>query len=125
MIADDDALPKKKPAHVIGQDLALLSREELAARIALLQDEIARLEAAVDSKEASRRTADQFFKRSSNVELGPRPHVADRINVSFSLFVHSARGRIFIGRINIWLSFLVYYGCCPESGRRVAPVHSV
>ena len=63
MIADDDALPKKTPAHVIGQDLALLSREDLAARIALLQDEIARLESAIAGKEASRRTADQFFKR--------------------------------------------------------------
>jgi uncharacterized small protein (DUF1192 family) len=63
MIAADDALPKKKPDHVIGQDLALLSREELAARIALLQDEIARLKAAIAGKEDSRRTADQFFKR--------------------------------------------------------------
>jgi uncharacterized small protein (DUF1192 family) len=63
MIADDDAIPKKKPDHIIGQDVALLSREELAARIALLQDEIARLESAIASKEASLRTADQFFKR--------------------------------------------------------------
>ena len=42
---DDDDRPKKKIAHEIGQDLALLSAPELSARIALLKEEIARLEA--------------------------------------------------------------------------------
>jgi uncharacterized small protein (DUF1192 family) len=60
---DDEERPKKKLSHEIGQDLALLSVEELRERIALLNDEIARLEAAVASKQASRTTADQFFKR--------------------------------------------------------------
>ncbi len=60
---EDDDKPKKKLAHEIGQDLALLSLKELDERIAMLQEEIARLEAARAKKEASRFAADQFFKR--------------------------------------------------------------
>jgi uncharacterized small protein (DUF1192 family) len=60
---DDDAQPKKKLAHEIGQDLTLLSVEELADRIALLRQEIARLDEAMAKKRASLAAADQFFKR--------------------------------------------------------------
>lgn len=62
-VADEDDRPKRKPVHEIGQDLSLLSVEELSDRIALLTDEVARLQAALDSKRASRSAADQFFKR--------------------------------------------------------------
>jgi uncharacterized small protein (DUF1192 family) len=61
--ADDDDKPKKKVAHEIGQDLTLLSVEELKARVQLLRDEIRRLEADMTQKQASRTAADQFFKR--------------------------------------------------------------
>ena len=60
---DDDDRPKKKIVHEIGQELALLSVKELQERIALLREEIARLEVTVASKEASRNVADQFFKK--------------------------------------------------------------
>jgi len=60
---DEDDRPKRKPVHEIGQDLALLSVEELSDRISLLHDEMARLQAALDKKRASRTAADQFFKR--------------------------------------------------------------
>lgn len=60
---DDDDKPKKKIAHEIGQDLTLLSVEELRARVQLLHDEINRLEADITQKRASRSAADQFFKR--------------------------------------------------------------
>jgi uncharacterized small protein (DUF1192 family) len=60
---DDDDKPKKKIAHEIGQDLTLLSVEELAARVQLMHDEIQRLEADMAGKRASRSAADQFFKR--------------------------------------------------------------
>jgi len=60
---DDDDRPKKKISHEIGQDLSLLSVEELAARVQLMHDEISRLEADMASKRASRSAADQFFKR--------------------------------------------------------------
>ena len=62
-IIDDDDKPKKKVVHEIGQDLSLLSVEELAARVQLMHDEISRLEADMASKRASRSAADQFFKR--------------------------------------------------------------
>ena len=60
---DDDDRPKKKIAHEIGQDLGLLSVDEITARIALLQDEIKRLETDKAQKHAKRAAADQFFKR--------------------------------------------------------------
>jgi uncharacterized small protein (DUF1192 family) len=60
---DEDDRPKKLPVHAIGQDLSLLSVEELAERISILREEIARLETAMAGKRASRNVADQFFKR--------------------------------------------------------------
>jgi uncharacterized small protein (DUF1192 family) len=60
---DEDDRPKKKIAHEIGQELTLLSVEELAARIALMREEIVRLEADMARKHASRSAADQFFKK--------------------------------------------------------------
>ena len=60
---DEDDRPKKKRAHEVGQDLTLLSVEELGERIQLLKDEITRLETDMASKRASRAAADQFFKR--------------------------------------------------------------
>ena len=60
---DDDDKPKKKISHEIGQDLTLLSVEELAARVQILRDEIQRIEADMTQKHASRAAADQFFKR--------------------------------------------------------------
>lgn len=60
---DEDDRPKKKISHEIGQDLTLLSVEELSLRVQLMRDEIARLEADMVKKRASRSAADQFFKR--------------------------------------------------------------
>ena len=60
---DEDERPKKKFVHEIGQDLTLLSVGELTGRIALLNEEIARLEANMASKQASKSAADQFFKK--------------------------------------------------------------
>lgn len=58
----DDDKPRKKLAHEIGQDLSLLSADELTARIALLKAEISRLEAEVAAKTSSRSAAESFFK---------------------------------------------------------------
>lgn len=60
---DEDDRPKKKIAHEIGQDLTLLSVGELKERVALLKEEIARLEANMASKSASKSAADLFFKK--------------------------------------------------------------
>jgi len=62
MPVDDEDRPAKKVAHEIGQDLALLSVEELNDRIALLKGEIGRLEGALASKKASRDAAGKFFR---------------------------------------------------------------
>ena len=60
---DPDDLPRKKITHEMGQELALLSVCELAERIALLKDEIARLEAEMKRKNATKSAADMFFKK--------------------------------------------------------------
>ena len=62
MPIEDDDRPRQKITHEIGQDLSLLSVEELAERIALLRSEIERLEAASTKKRASKDAANNFFK---------------------------------------------------------------
>jgi uncharacterized small protein (DUF1192 family) len=62
MAIEDDDKPRKKVSHEIGQDLALLSVEELSERIALLTSEIERLQAAITRKRASKDAAASFFK---------------------------------------------------------------
>lgn len=56
--------PKRPPqAHVIGQDLSLLSQDDLSARIALLKVEIGRLETELKAKDATRSAAEAMFRR--------------------------------------------------------------
>lgn len=62
MAMEDDDRPRKKVTHEIGQDLSLLSVEELTERVALLKTEIGRLEEAAAKKRASRDAANSFFK---------------------------------------------------------------
>lgn len=62
MPMEDDDRPLKKVTHEIGQDLSLLSVEELTERVALLKTEIARLEEAAAKKRASRDAANSIFK---------------------------------------------------------------
>ena len=62
MAAEDDDKPRKKITHEIGQDLSLLSVEELNERIALMNSEIERLQQAVTKKRASMDAANSFFK---------------------------------------------------------------
>jgi uncharacterized small protein (DUF1192 family) len=62
MATEDDDRPRKKISHEIGQDLSLLSVEELNERIALLMSEIERLREAMTKKRASKDAANSFFK---------------------------------------------------------------
>jgi uncharacterized small protein (DUF1192 family) len=62
MASEDDDKPRKKVSHEIGQDLSLLSVEELTERIALMNSEIERLQAAVTKKRASKDAANSIFK---------------------------------------------------------------
>lgn len=59
----DDEPAKKKRVHEIGQDLSLLSVDELEERIGQLKAEISRLENERVSKGASRNAAEAVFKR--------------------------------------------------------------
>ena len=52
-----------RPHHQIGQDLYLLSVEELAERIALMSSEIERLKEAMGKKRATKDAAASFFKK--------------------------------------------------------------
>ncbi|GGK37777.1 DUF1192 domain-containing protein [Salinarimonas ramus] len=61
-----EELPRPRPdTHVIGQDLAHLSIEELDERIAAMETEIGRLRQAKAKKQDSRSAADAFFKPAS------------------------------------------------------------
>jgi uncharacterized small protein (DUF1192 family) len=62
MATEDDDRPRKKISHEIGQDLSLLSVEELTERIALLTGEIERMQAAAARKRASKEAANSIFK---------------------------------------------------------------
>ncbi|HEY4204632.1 MAG TPA: DUF1192 domain-containing protein [Xanthobacteraceae bacterium] len=62
MAIEDDEKPRRKITHDIGQDLSLLSVDELGGRIALLTAEIERLQAEITKKRASRDAASSFFK---------------------------------------------------------------
>ena len=55
--------PKAPPAHEIGERLDALSAPELEERIALLRNEIARLEQAIAARQATRAAADAAFRR--------------------------------------------------------------
>jgi uncharacterized small protein (DUF1192 family) len=62
MAIEEDDKPRKKVTHEIGQDLSLLSVEELTERIALMTSEIERLQVAMAKKRASKDAANSFFK---------------------------------------------------------------
>ncbi|KJC47077.1 hypothetical protein UP09_10595 [Bradyrhizobium sp. LTSP885] len=62
MPIEEDDRPRKKITHEIGQDLSLLSVEELTERIALLNAEIDRLNEAMTKKRASKDAANSIFK---------------------------------------------------------------
>jgi uncharacterized small protein (DUF1192 family) len=62
MAIEDDDKPRKKVTHEIGQDLSLLSVEELTERIALMNSEIERLQVVMSKKRASKDAANSFFK---------------------------------------------------------------
>ncbi|NMA99723.1 MAG: DUF1192 domain-containing protein [Phyllobacteriaceae bacterium] len=58
----DDDIVRKKPVLEVGMVLDALSIDELHERIALLREEIARIEGAIESKTKGRAAADAVFK---------------------------------------------------------------
>ncbi len=61
-IFDEEPPRPKITAHAIGEDLSRLSEDELTERVEILRAEIARIEAALAQKRASRASAATFFK---------------------------------------------------------------
>jgi uncharacterized small protein (DUF1192 family) len=59
----DDEPVKISRRHEIGQDLSLLSVDELRTRIGKLRAEIARLEAELNAKGATKAAAESLFRR--------------------------------------------------------------
>lgn len=59
----DEELEARPPEYTIGQDLSTLSVEDLNRTIALLRDEIARLEEALNAKDQTKAAAEAFFRR--------------------------------------------------------------
>ncbi len=60
----DDLDPRKKlPGIVLGEDISALSAHELEARIARLEEEIARCRLEIGARNATRSAAENFFKR--------------------------------------------------------------
>lgn len=59
----DDEPKRPTPSHVIGQDISLLSQDDLSERIAILKAEIGRLEAELKAKDATRSAAEPMFRR--------------------------------------------------------------
>jgi uncharacterized small protein (DUF1192 family) len=59
----DDDRPVKKVSHEVGADLSTLSVDELKARIALLKEEIGRIESELASKSSSRSSAESLFRK--------------------------------------------------------------
>lgn len=62
MSIDDDDRPRPKVTHQLGQDLSLLSLDDLNERVAALEAEIARLKVEAAKKRASKDAAASFFK---------------------------------------------------------------
>jgi uncharacterized small protein (DUF1192 family) len=62
-LPNDDDAPLPAAPFELGQPLDLLPLAELDARIEALRREIARLEAAIKSKQAAGAAAEAFFKK--------------------------------------------------------------
>lgn len=58
----DDEEVRKPKAHEVGMPLETMSVDELEDRIALLKEEIVRLEQAIGARKNTRAAADSLFK---------------------------------------------------------------
>jgi len=59
----DDEPQKVSRKHEIGQDLSMLSVDELRNRIEMLREEIARIETELSAKGATKAAAEALFRR--------------------------------------------------------------
>jgi uncharacterized small protein (DUF1192 family) len=104
MAIEDDDKPRKKVTHEIGQDLSLLSVEELTERIALMTSEIERLAGP-----------DQGCGKADGVKR----HVilAEELDVSDVVGLQPPAAPIATG----WIGFGPLLGCRDVADRRIKP----
>ena len=70
---EEDERPKKKITHEIGQDLALLSVSELQERIALMNEEISRLEDSHRWQAGLAQRGRPVFQKMTSADRSPQP----------------------------------------------------
>ena len=64
-IDPEELSPRKKmPEIVLGQDISTMSEHELVARIAALEEEIARSREAIKARQSTKSAADAFFRKN-------------------------------------------------------------
>lgn len=63
MATIDDEARKPAPAHVVGQDISLLSVADLTERLGLLRAEIVRLEGERERRGETKSAAEALFRR--------------------------------------------------------------
>lgn len=61
-MSDDDAPTRKPLRHSLGEDLSRLSVSELAALVAALEEETARVRSAMDARQATQAAAAALFR---------------------------------------------------------------
>ncbi|MCT8997830.1 DUF1192 domain-containing protein [Chelativorans intermedius] len=59
----EEELPAARPAYTIGQDVSTFSVEELISTVALLREEIGRLEGELQAKDTTKAAAEALFRR--------------------------------------------------------------
>ncbi|WP_163265333.1 DUF1192 domain-containing protein [Chelativorans alearense] len=59
----EENIPVSRPAYTIGQDISTFSVEELKRTIAMLGEEIARLEEELQAKDTTKAAAEALFRR--------------------------------------------------------------
>ena len=119
MAIEDDDKPRKKITHEIGQDLSLLSVEELTERIALMNSEIERLQQAADEEARVQGCGEQFFQ---DVDLWPvsrsRTSSAQRREpgpIRRGPSLRQATGRLSLNHHRRWLWVPAFAGTTRES----------
>ena len=61
-IMEADEVRKKPAAHEVGMNIDAMSIDELRERIALLEEEIARLRRTIEARDKTRSAAESVFK---------------------------------------------------------------
>ncbi len=61
-MSDDDFVTEGRTQIYVGEDLSMLSIDELEKRIVLLEQELSRIRADISEKEISKEAAESFFR---------------------------------------------------------------